>query len=35
MFQYDICDNVSEQGASVLKNNDNLSEKKDLLPTLF
>lgn len=35
MFQYDICDNVSEKGALMLKSNDNLSEKKDLLPTLF
>ena len=35
MFQYAICDNVSEKGALVLKGNDNLSEKKALLPTLF
>ena len=35
MFQYDICDNVSQFGAFVLKSNDNLSEKKALLPTLF
>lgn len=35
MFQYDICDNVSQFEAFVLKDNDNLSEKKDLLPTLF
>lgn len=35
MFQYAICDNVSEFEAFVLKDNDNLSEKKDLLPTLF
>lgn len=35
MFQYDIYDNLSEKGALMLKNNDNLSEKKDPLPTLF
>lgn len=35
MFQYDIYDNLSEKGALMLKSNDNLSEKKDLLPTLF
>ena len=35
MFQYAICDNVSWFEAFALKDNDNLSEKKDLLPTLF
>jgi len=35
MFQCNICDNMSEKEALVLKSNDNLSEKKDLLPTLF
>ena len=35
MFQYNIYDNLAEKGALVLKNNDNLSEKKDPLPTLF
>lgn len=35
MFQYNICDNLSQFKAFVLKDNDNLSEKKDLLPTLF
>lgn len=35
MFQYAICDNVSEKWALMLNSNDNLSEKKDLLPTLF
>ena len=35
MFQYDIHDNVSQFEAFVLKDNDNLSEKKVLLPTLF
>lgn len=35
MFQYNICDNVSQFEALVLKDNDNLSEKKALLPTLF
>lgn len=35
MFQYDICDNVSQFEAFVLKDNDNLSEKKALLPILF
>ncbi len=35
MFQYDIHDNVSQFKAFALKDNDNLSEKKDLLPTLF
>lgn len=35
MFQYDICDNVSQFEAFALKDNDNLSEKKALLPTLF
>lgn len=35
MFQYDIYDNVSQFEAFVLKDNDNLSEKKALLPTLF
>lgn len=35
MFQYVICDNVSQFKAFVLKDNDNLSEKKDPLPTLF
>lgn len=35
MFQYAICDNVSQFEAFVLKGNDNLSEKKALLPTLF
>lgn len=35
MFQYAICDNVSQFKAFTLKDNDNLSEKKDLLPTLF
>lgn len=35
MFQYDIHDNVSQFEAFVLEDNDNLSEKKDLLPTLF
>ncbi len=35
MFQYDIHDNVSQFKAFVLKDNDNLSEKKALLPTLF
>ena len=35
MFQYNIYDNLSEKGALVLKSNDNLSEKKDPLPTLF
>lgn len=35
MFQYDICDKLSRFEAFVLKDNDNLSEKKVLLPTLF
>lgn len=35
MFQYAICDNLSQFEAFVLKDNDNLSEKKTLLPTLF
>lgn len=35
MFQYNICDNVSEKGALMLESNDNLTEKKALLPTLF
>lgn len=35
MFQYDICDILSQFEAFVLKDNDNLSEKKALLPTLF
>lgn len=35
MFQYTVCDNMSQFEAFVLKDNDNLSEKKDLLPTLF
>ncbi len=35
MFQYDICDNLSQFEVFVLKDNDNLSEKKALLPTLF
>ena len=35
MFQHNIYDNVSENGAFILKSNDNLSEKKALLPTLF
>lgn len=35
MFQYDICDNLSQFEAFVLKDNDNLSERKVLLPTLF
>ena len=35
MFQYAICDNLSRFKAFVLKDNDNLSEKKALLPTLF
>lgn len=35
MFQYNICDNVSQFEAFVLKDNDNLSEKKAYLPTLF
>ena len=35
MFQYDICDNLSRFETFVLKDNDNLSEKKALLPTLF
>lgn len=35
MFQYDIYDNVSQSKAFALKDNDNLSEKKALLPTLF
>lgn len=35
MFQCNICDNMSEKEAFVLKDNDNLSEKKALLPTLF
>lgn len=35
MFQYDICDNLSQFEEFVLKDNDNLSEKKALLPTLF
>jgi len=35
MFQYDICDNVSQFEALALKDNDNLSEKKAFLPTLF
>lgn len=35
MFQYDICDNLSQFEALALKDNDNLSEKKALLPTLF
>lgn len=35
MFQYAICDNLSRFEAFVLKDNDNLSEKKALLPTLF
>ena len=35
MFQYVICDNVSQFEAFVLEDNDNLSERKVLLPTLF
>lgn len=35
MFQYAICDNLSQFEVFVLKDNDNLSEKKVLLPTLF
>ncbi len=35
MFQYVIYDNLSQFEAFVLKDNDNLSEKKALLPTLF
>ena len=35
MFQYVIYDNLSRFEAFVLKDNDNLSEKKALLPTLF
>lgn len=35
MFQHAICDNVSQFEAFVLNDNDNLSEKKALLPTLF
>lgn len=35
MFQYPICDNLSQFEVFVLKDNDNLSEKKALLPTLF
>lgn len=35
MFQYDIRDNVSQFEAFTLKDNDNLSEKKAYLPTLF
>lgn len=35
MFQYVIYDNVSQFEAFALKDNDNLSEKKALLPTLF
>lgn len=35
MFQYNICDNVSQFEAFALKDSDNLSEKKALLPTLF
>lgn len=35
MFQYTIYDNLSQFEAFVLKDNDNLSEKKALLPTLF
>lgn len=35
MFQYDIYDNVSQLEAFALKDNDNLSENKALLPTLF
>lgn len=35
MFQYTICDNLSQFEVLVLKDNDNLSEKKALLPTLF
>ena len=35
MFQCYIDDNMSETRASTLKSNDNLSEKKALLPTLF
>lgn len=35
MFQYVIYDNLSRFETFALKDNDNLSEKKDLLPTLF
>lgn len=35
MFQYDIYDNVSQLEAFALKDNDNLSENKALLSTLF
>lgn len=35
MFQYDICDILSQFEAFVLEDNDNLSERKVLLPTLF
>lgn len=35
MFQYYIGDNMTEISAFALKSNDNLSEKKALLPTLF
>ena len=35
MFQYVVYDNLSQFEAFVLKDNDNLSEKKALLPTLF
>ena len=35
MFQCFIDDNMSEIRAFMLKSNDNLSEKKALLPTLF
>lgn len=35
MFQYDICDNLSQFEAFVLKDDDNLSENKALLSTLF
>lgn len=35
MFQYAIRDNLAQFEAFVLKDNDNLSEKKALLPTLF
>ena len=35
MFQYAMYDNLSQFEAFVLKDNDNLSEKKALLPTLF
>ena len=35
MFQYVIYDNLSRFEAFILEDNDNLSERKVLLPTLF